>query len=124
MMKICAVYKQPIDGDGKVIEGGKAQLVAYFPRTKDELIESVTANFTIGVGDLTEIQEGKVWQANMVKINEEKWRLTFIFHELGERFIFAQNLKDYKAAINKEAQVILGTNIDYDAINWIDNPYF
>ena len=75
-MKICAVYKQPIDAEGNVLEGSKAQLIAYFPRTKDELIETITANFTIGVGNLKEIQEGKAWQADMVKINEEKWKLT------------------------------------------------
>lgn len=124
MMKICAVYKQPLDKDGKLIEGEKAQCVAYFPRTKDEMIEAITAKLNIGVGELTQVQEGKVWQGDMVKLNEDKWRLTFIYHEIPDRHVFTENLKQYKAAIAKEAFIVLGVPIDYDTINWVNNEYF
>lgn len=125
-MKICSVIKQRLDGQGNLIEGEKAYLVAYFPRTKDEMIAAITANNTIGISNVTEVQEGKVWTAKMTKLNEELWKLTFIYHELMEREVFNENLKQYKGAIMKEAQLILGkdTLIEYDEINWIDKPFF
>ena len=123
MMKICAIYKQPLQSDGTLPEDTVAQCVAYFPRTKDEMITSITARYNIGVGNLTEVQEGKVWTATMVK-NNGRWKLTFIFHEFGERGVFTEIMKTYKGAIAKEAEMIINAPIDYDTVNWVNNPYF
>lgn len=123
MVKLCAIYKQKLQDDGTLAEGTVAQCVAYFPRTKDEMITAITARFNIGVGNLTEVEEGKAWTATMVK-KEGRWKLTFIFHEFGEKPVFSELLKKYKAAVAEEAAVIIGAPIDYDTVNWVNNPYF
>ena len=123
MDKYCSVIKQRIV-DGAVVKGEKAYLVAYFPRTKEQMRAIITANDCIGMTDFEEVVEGQVWTCTMTKQNEEQWKLTFIYHDLKVFDCWAQYVKDIKACIEKQALKVVGAPIEFDEINWVDKPYF
>lgn len=124
MQKLCAVVKQVCDKNGVVAEGKKGYLVAYFPRTKEQMVAIITDNNTIGLTEFTEVVKNNVYTSVMSKQDGTFWKLTFFYHELFNRDCFSQNLKDYKAAIQKEAELITGVPIEFDEINWVDKTYF
>ena len=125
MQKICAVVKQRIDNaTGNVVAGEKAYLVAYFPRTKEQMVAIITDNNTNGVTEFTEVVKDHIYTCEMSKQNDERWKLTFIYNEMADRDCFSQNLKDYKAAIQKQAELAVGALVEFDEINWVDKTYF
>ena len=124
MQKLCAVVKQILDEDDKVKEGEKAYLIAYFPRTKEEMVAIITDNNTNGVTDFKEVVPNQVYTNELSKQNGERWKLTFIYHEMAERDCFSENLKNYKAAIQKQAELVVGAPIEFDELNFTSKNYF
>lgn len=120
-MKICSVLKQKyVDGAPK----GKNFLVAYFPRTRDEVIAMIMRDNKTSVSNVTEVTKDKVYTADMTKENGEKWKLTFIYHDILELEVWNETLKKVKGAIQKEAELVVNAPIEFDEINWVDKLYF
>jgi len=120
-MQICSVLKQKyVDGT----PAGKNYLVAYFPRTKDEVIAMIMRDNKTSVSNVVAVDDGKVWTADMTKESGEKWKLTFIYHELKELEAFSEIKKQIKGQIIKQAQFIVKTPVEFDEINWVTKCYF
>ena len=126
MMKLCSVYKQKVTGvdkDGNEVLS-RPTLVGYFEREKDEVIEIITQDMNIGISNVEEKVEGKIWKATMTKSDGTKWYVFFIYHSFMGIDVFTETLKKYKGAIQAEAEFFFGSKVDCDVINWVNSVYF
>ena len=120
-MQICSVLKQKyVDG----APAGKNFLVAYFPRTKDEVIAMIMRDNKTAVSNVVAVKDNEVWTADMTKENGEKWKLTFIYHDLKELEAFSEIKKQIKGQIMKQAALVVNSPVEFDEINWVDKCYF
>lgn len=120
-MQICSVLKQKyVDG----APAGKNFLVAYFPRTKDEVIAMIMRDNKTAVSNVVTVKADEVWTADMTKENGEMWKLTFIYHDLKELEAFSEIKKQIKEQIMKQAALVVNSPIEFDEINWVNHTYF